>query len=40
MEKDHEEVDDNKEQSLVQDHGGDRIKLHKNPPLASHMGDV
>ena len=34
------EMDDDKIQSFMQEHGGDWIKWYKNPPLASHMVGV
>ena len=40
LRKAYEEMDDDKIKSFVQEHGGDWIKWHKNPPLANHMEDV
>ena len=40
LRKAYEEMDDDKIQSFMQEHGGDWIKWYKNPPLASHMGGV
>ena len=34
------EMDNRKIQSFLLEHGGDWIRWHKNPPLASHMGGV
>ena len=34
------EMDDRKIQSFLLEQGGDWIRWHKNPPLASHMGGV
>ena len=33
-------MDNDKIQSFIQEHGGDWIKWHKNPPLVSHMGII
>ena len=40
LRKAYEEMDDDKIQSFMQEHGGDWIKWYRNPPLASHMVGV
>ena len=39
LSKAYEEMDDDKIQSFMQEHGRDWIKRYNNPPLASHMRD-
>ena len=40
LKKAYMEMDDRKIQSFLLEQGGDWIRWHKNPPLASHMGGV
>ena len=40
LKKPYSEINDDKIQSCMEGIGGDWIKWHKNPPLASHMGGV
>ena len=40
LKKAYMEMDDRKTQSFLLEQGGDWIRWHKNPPLASHMGGV